>query len=471
VSYLEIYRERIADLLNVQDISKAATAFSASASANSKRAPSLRLKEDKKTGPFVEGLKQLVVNSPEEALELMAKGNASRTMASTKMNNTSSRSHAVFTVCISGKMEEEVQPKLTTAGATTTTAKKGNTKSRRSKGRRFTSRINLVDLAGSERQSGTKSSGVRQKEGSAINKSLSVLGTVIMNLVDIGDGKARHIHYRDSKLTFLLRDSLGGNTYTTIIATVTSLPKHAQETLSTLHFAQRAKSVRNCVTRNVITDDATRVQELQKQVRRLKRQMQKAAADGTASLSSSMVPASVGQPPLAARKALREAKEARAQLKAELNEQIAKEVELQQAHRMVEEKMARMEAERNKAVLDAAAREQELEELRLEHATLASRRRRSSVAFRRRQSRMSTIGAPLSPILPEGLMDRIQEQVQTAKKKREHAEAGGGNGTTPTSGKTPSCAESTPTMAMITTQQQMEHTLTVEAGVMAIAGT
>ena len=207
--------------------------------------------------------------------KVMAKGNMSRAMASTKMNNTSSRSHAVFTVCISGRMEEEVHQ----SGGTTTKMKKGA--KRRSKGRRFSSRINLVDLAGSERQSGTRSSGVRQKEGSAINKSLSVLGTVIMNLVDIGDGKARHIHYRDSKLTFLLRDSLGGNTFTTIIATITSLPKHAQETLSTLHFAQRAKSVRNRVTRNVITDDATRVQELEKQVRRLKRQMQKAALDGT----------------------------------------------------------------------------------------------------------------------------------------------------------------------------------------------
>jgi hypothetical protein len=472
VSYLEIYRERIADLLNVQDVSKAAKAFSASASADSKRAPSLRLKEDKKTGPFVEGLKQLVVNSPEEALELMAKGNASRTMASTKMNNTSSRSHAVFTVCISGKIEEEVvhMPNATTNTPTgVLTAKKGTGKSRRSKGRRFTSRINLVDLAGSERQSGTKSSGVRQKEGSAINKSLSVLGTVIMNLVDIGDGKARHIHYRDSKLTFLLRDSLGGNTYTTIIATVTSLPKHAQETLSTLHFAQRAKSVRNRVTRNVITDDATRVQELQKQVRRLKRQMQKAAAEGTSSGSSStMRLENVGKQPLATQKALRAAKEARAQLKAELNEQIAKEVELQRAHRLVEEKMARMEAERNKAVLDAAAREQELEELRLEHATLASKRRRSSVAFRRRQSRLSTIGAPLSPILPEGLMDRIQEQVQTAKKKREHQEAGSPNGfESPTSGNAASLPTPRP---MESVAQQTEHPGTAEAGIMAIAG-
>ena len=423
VSYLEIYRERIADLLNVQEISKTSKAFTVSSTSSKIRAPSLRLKEDKKTGPFVEGLRQIVVKSPEEALSIMAKGNESRTMASTKMNNTSSRSHAVFTICIDGKIDENF-------GDSKHDNRKEGRKKQSVQRRRFSSRINLVDLAGSERQSGTGATGVRQKEGSAINKSLSVLGTVIMNLVDIGDGKARHIHYRDSKLTFLLRDSLGGNTFTTIIATVTSLPKHAQETLSTLHFAQRAKSVRNRVTRNVITDDATRVQELQREVRRLKRQIRSEArgnSDEGAKLTRkgpfSMAAAGLARldEKEAADAALRNAKEARAQLKAELNEQIAKEVALQKQYKQVEDKMSRMAAERDKAVQDAAAREQELEELRLEHATLASKRRRSSISFRRRQSRMSAIGAPLSPILPEGLMDRIQEQVRTEKKNKELA--------------------------------------------------
>jgi kinesin family protein 15 len=87
--------------------------------------------------------------------------------------------------------------------------------------RKFTSKMNLVDLAGSERQRNTGATGERLREGSSINKSLSVLGTVIMNLVDIGDGRSRHVHYRDSKLTFLLRDSLGGSTYTSILATIT----------------------------------------------------------------------------------------------------------------------------------------------------------------------------------------------------------------------------------------------------------
>merc|ERR1711865_611111 len=92
-----------------------------------------------------------------------------------------------------------------------------------------------------------------------------------MNLVDIGDGRSRHVHYRDSKLTFLLRDSLGGSTFTSIIATVTSKEEHAQETLSTLHFAQRAKSVKNVVTRNVEVVDT--VSGLRRELRSLKKQL------------------------------------------------------------------------------------------------------------------------------------------------------------------------------------------------------
>ena len=156
VSYLEIYKENIRDLLspNVED------------------SVNLAIKEHKKEGPFVKNLIEKVVTSPDEALALMEFGNASRTQAKTRMNDTSSRSHAVFTIRIDGHMH-----------SSTADGRK----------RKFTSKMNLVDLAGSERQRNTGASGERLREGSAINKSLSVLGTVIMNLVDIGDGKQRHV--------------------------------------------------------------------------------------------------------------------------------------------------------------------------------------------------------------------------------------------------------------------------------------
>ena len=240
VSYLEIYNETLRDLLNVTSEDGGIT----------EKRQNLPIKEHKRDGPFVKGLTEKVVTCPEDALKLMEIGNAARSQAKTRMNNTSSRSHAVFTIRIDGIMN-----------STTADGRK----------RKFSSKINLVDLAGSERQRNTGAEGKRLREGSAINKSLSVLGTVIMNLVDIGDGRSRHVHYRDSKLTFLLRDSLGGSTFTSIIATVTSKEEHAQETLSTLHFAQRAKSVKNVVTRNVEVVDT--VSGLRRELRSLKKQL------------------------------------------------------------------------------------------------------------------------------------------------------------------------------------------------------
>lgn len=117
-----------------------------------------------------------------------------------------------------------------------------------------TSRFNLVDLAGSERQKQTVTQGERLKEGCNINRSLLVLGNVINALVDVSEGKTRHIHYRDSKLTFLLRDSLGGNSKTSIIANVSPSAASFGETLSTLKFAQRAKLIKNKAS---INEDAT----------------------------------------------------------------------------------------------------------------------------------------------------------------------------------------------------------------------
>ena len=117
-----------------------------------------------------------------------------------------------------------------------------------------TSRFSFVDLAGSERQKQTITTGERLKEGCSINRSLSILGNVINALVEVAEGKTRHIHYRDSKLTFLLRDSLGGNSKTSIIANVSPASSAFGETLSTLKFAQRAKLIKNNA---LINEDAT----------------------------------------------------------------------------------------------------------------------------------------------------------------------------------------------------------------------
>ncbi|XP_029445555.1 kinesin-like protein KIF15 isoform X2 [Rhinatrema bivittatum] len=227
-SFIEIYNEQIFDLLD-------------SASAG------LFLREHIKKGVFVVGVLEQVVTTAAEAYQVLSMGWRNRRVASTSMNRESSRSHAVFTVTIQS-ME-----------------KNNDIVNIRS------SQLNLVDLAGSERQKDTHSEGVRLKEAGSINRSLSCLGQVITALVDVSNGKQRHICYRDSKLTFLLRDSLGGNAKTFIIANVHPGSKCFGETLSTLHFAQRAKLIKN---KAVVNEDTQgNVSQLQAEVKRLKEQL------------------------------------------------------------------------------------------------------------------------------------------------------------------------------------------------------
>ncbi|KAM4705724.1 kinesin-like protein KIF15 [Rhinophrynus dorsalis] len=227
-SFIEIYNEQIFDLLD-------------SASAG------LFLREHIKKGVFVVGAVEQVVTSAAEAYQVLSMGWRNRRVASTSMNRESSRSHAVFTVTIESmeKINEIVNIR--------------------------SSQLNLVDLAGSERQKDTHTEGVRLKEAGSINRSLSCLGQVIMALVDVANGRQRHICYRDSKLTFLLRDSLGGNAKTFIIANVHPGSKCFGETLSTLQFAQRAKLIKN---KAVVNEDTQgNVSQLQAEVRKLKEQL------------------------------------------------------------------------------------------------------------------------------------------------------------------------------------------------------
>ncbi|KAG6624055.1 kinesin-like protein [Phytophthora cinnamomi] len=229
-SYLEIYNEKIFDLLEP------------SGSLAAQQPKSLR--EDRNKEVYVDQLREIDVGSEEEALTLLLLGSQNRHISSTDMNRESSRSHAVFSVKL-------VLQERTSAGVKRT---------RRSC-------LHLVDLAGSEKQRQTRVAGKRLKEAAQINKSLSALGNVIMALVDVSNGQKRHVHYRDSKLTFLLRDALGGNAITSIVATISPDEKYFTETLSTLKFAQRAKFIKNNAVQNEDADSLVPV--LKEQIEKL----------------------------------------------------------------------------------------------------------------------------------------------------------------------------------------------------------
>ncbi|KAA8544392.1 hypothetical protein F0562_022404 [Nyssa sinensis] len=230
-SFLEIYNEQILDLLDTSSIN-------------------LQVREDTKKGVYVENLTEVEVTSARDVIQQLVQGSANRKVAATNMNRASSRSHSVFTCIIESKWESQ--------GVTH---------------HRF-ARLNLVDLAGSERQKSSGAEGERLKEATNINKSLSTLGLVIMNLVNMSNGKSLHVPYRDSKLTFLLQDSLGGNAKTIIIANISPSSCCSLETLSTLKFAQRAKFIKNHA---IVNEDASgdvlamriQIQQLKKEVSRL----------------------------------------------------------------------------------------------------------------------------------------------------------------------------------------------------------
>ncbi|KAK7161282.1 hypothetical protein R3I94_004078 [Phoxinus phoxinus] len=237
VSYLEIYNERVRDLLR----RKMAKTYN------------LRVREHPKEGPYVEDLSKHLVQNYSDVEELMEAGNINRTTASTGMNDTSSRSHAIFTINFTQAKFDAEMPSETV------------------------SKIHLVDLAGSERADATGATGVRLKEGSNINKSLVTLGNVISALADLcQEGGNSHLKkkqvfvpYRDSVLTWLLKDSLGGNSKTIMIATISPADVNYGETLSTLRYANRAKNIINKPTIN--EDSNVRlIRELRAEIVRLK---------------------------------------------------------------------------------------------------------------------------------------------------------------------------------------------------------
>jgi hypothetical protein len=253
-SYLEIYNERVYDLLAPEAAGGGAGA-GASSSAASKEPQSLQVRESAIRGVYVDGMTDRFVGTAAEAKAIMRQGVANRHTAATAMNRESSRSHSVFTLSI------EANEKVPSDGTVRT---------------RF-SQFHLIDLAGSERQKLTGASGDRLREAGQINKSLSALGNVIAALTDVMNGrKDRHVPYRDSKLTWLLKDSLGGNSKTVLIATVSPGDDCFAETLSTLKFAARVKLIKNDA---VINEDAVgSVAELQGLLKALRAEV--AAKDG-----------------------------------------------------------------------------------------------------------------------------------------------------------------------------------------------
>ena len=257
VSYFEVYNEHVRDLLSPPSHS------------SDKHPNYLKIRESPTEGPYIKDLTDLSVKNYAELLRYMRIGDSNRTIASTKMNDTSSRSHAVFTI-----MLKQIHHDLSTDATTERLA-----------------RIRLVDLAGSERAKATEATGARLREGSNINKSLTTLGRVIAALADPrharvhNGGKTRSkdvVPYRDSVLTWLLKDSLGGNSKTAMIACVS--PSDYDETLSTLRYADQAKHIR---TRAIVNQDSVsaaerdaQIAEMQNTIREL--QVQVSLANQTA---------------------------------------------------------------------------------------------------------------------------------------------------------------------------------------------
>ncbi|CAI5651832.1 unnamed protein product [Oreochromis niloticus] len=242
VSYLEIYNEEVRDLLGKDQMQR------------------LEVKERPDVGVYIKDLSGYVVNNADDMDRIMTLGHKNRSVGATNMNEHSSRSHAIFTITIECS-EKGVD---------------GNQHVRMGK-------LHLVDLAGSERQGKTGATGQRLKEATKINLSLSTLGNVISALVD---GKSTHVPYRNSKLTRLLQDSLGGNSKTMMCANIGPADYNYDETISTLRYANRAKNIKNKARINEDPKDAL-LRQFQKEIEELKKKLEEgeeiSGSDGSAS--------------------------------------------------------------------------------------------------------------------------------------------------------------------------------------------
>ncbi|KAF5177436.1 Kinesin-like protein kin-7o [Thalictrum thalictroides] len=242
MSYMEIYNEDINDLLAPEH-------------------RKLQIHENLERGIFVAGLKEEIVATPEQVIDLMEFGESHRHIGETNMNVYSSRSHTIFRMIIESRLRTEDDNIGNSCDAVRVSV------------------LNLVDLAGSERAAKTGAEGMRLKEGSHINKSLMTLGTVIKKLSEGAESNGGHVPYRDSKLTRILQPSLGGNANTAIICNITLAQIHADETKSSLQFASRALRVTNCARVNEILTDAALLKRQKKEIEELRARLQGSHAE------------------------------------------------------------------------------------------------------------------------------------------------------------------------------------------------
>ncbi|XP_017405878.1 kinesin-like protein KIN-7O isoform X3 [Vigna angularis] len=233
MSYMEIYNEEINDLLAPEH-------------------RKLQIHENLERGIYVAGLREEIVASPQQVLNLMEFGESHRHIGETNMNVYSSRSHTIFRMIIESRDRSKDEESGSSCDAVRVSV------------------LNLVDLAGSERAAKTGAEGVRLKEGSHINKSLMTLGTVIKKLSEGAESQGGHVPYRDSKLTRILQPSLGGNAKTAIICNITLAQIHTDETKSSLQFASRALRVTNCAQVNEILTDAALLKRQKKEIEDLR---------------------------------------------------------------------------------------------------------------------------------------------------------------------------------------------------------
>ncbi|KXS15145.1 kinesin-domain-containing protein [Gonapodya prolifera JEL478] len=233
VSYLEIYQEQIVDLLTTVDGAEDSTS-------------ALIVVDDKSGGASVRGLNLMIANNEEDALNYLFEGETNKSISEHQMNKVSSRSHCIFTLHIEARSRQENSEKV------------------------LYSKMNLVDLAGSERISKTQTTGTSLREAMYINKSLTFLEQVVIALAD---RRREHIPYRQSKLTNVLRDSLGGNCNTLVIACIWGERQHIEETVSTLRFASRMMCVTNTPTVNVQYDPMALIKKYEKEVKDLRQEL------------------------------------------------------------------------------------------------------------------------------------------------------------------------------------------------------
>ncbi|XP_060621195.1 kinesin-like protein KIF3A isoform X2 [Anolis sagrei] len=323
VSYLEIYNEEVRDLLGKDQTQR------------------LEVKERPDVGVYIKDLSAYVVNNADDMDRIMTLGHKNRSVGATNMNEHSSRSHAIFTITIECS-EKGVD---------------GNIHVRMGK-------LHLVDLAGSERQAKTGATGQRLKEATKINLSLSTLGNVISALVD---GKSTHVPYRNSKLTRLLQDSLGGNSKTMMCANIGPADYNYDETISTLRYANRAKNIKNKARINEDPKDAL-LRQFQKEIEELKKKLEEGEEISGSESSGSEEEEDEDDGEIGEDGEKR--KKRRGKKKVSPDKMMEMQAKIDEERKALETKLDMEEEERNKARAELEKREKDLLKAQQEHQTL-----------------------------------------------------------------------------------------------------